>query len=144
VEAPKVLRATLLASLLAAIAAPAVSQDRPLVFTGVSVLPMDRDTVLANQTVIVEAGRITHAGRTRPAPAGAVTIDGRGKFLMPGLAEFHAHVPSGQGAVHAHRTLSLYVLAGVTTARGMLGAPMHLGLRDSIAAGQLIGPLLLN
>jgi imidazolonepropionase-like amidohydrolase len=63
---------------------------------------------------------------------------------MPGIAEFHAHVPSGGQAVHAHRTLALYALAGVTTARGMLGAPMHLALRDSIAAGQLLGPRLLT
>ena len=51
---------------------------------------------------------------------------------------------AAQQAVHAHRTLSLYVLAGVATARGMLGAPMHLALRDSIAAGQLLGPRLLT
>jgi imidazolonepropionase-like amidohydrolase len=121
-----------------------VPPQRTVVFTGVSVIPMDRDTVLRDRTVVVENGRITHVGARRAAPAGATTVDARGKFLMPGLAEFHAHVPSGQGAVHAHRTLSLYVLAGVTTARGMLGAPMHLAIRDSIAAGTLLGPRLLT
>jgi imidazolonepropionase-like amidohydrolase len=130
--------------LAAGVAAPAESQQAPVVFTGVSVVPMDRETVLRDQTVIVENGRVTYVGGRRAAPAGATSVDARGKFLMPGLAEFHAHVPSGQGAVHAHRTLSLYVLAGVTTARGMLGAPMHLALRDSIAAGTLLGPRLLT
>jgi imidazolonepropionase-like amidohydrolase len=105
---------------------------------------MDREEVLANQTVIVENGRITYVGGPRPAPTGATVIDGRGKFLMPGIAEFHAHVPSGGQAIHAHHVLSLYALAGVTTARGMLGAPMHLALRDSIAAGQVFGPRLLT
>ena len=128
----------------AGLPASALSQQRPVVFTGVSVLPMDRETVLRDQTVIVENGRVTHVGARRAPPAGATTIDARGKFLMPGLAEFHAHVPSGQGAVHARRTLELYVLAGVTTARGMLGAPMHLALRDSIAKGTLLGPRLLT
>ncbi|HEX6049571.1 MAG TPA: amidohydrolase family protein, partial [Gemmatimonadaceae bacterium] len=143
----QVLRPALAVSaILVAMGAPALagSQQAPVVFTGVSVIPMDRETVLPDQTVIVENGRITHVGGQRPAPAGATTVDARGKFLMPGIAEFHAHVPSGQQAVHAHRTLSLYVLAGVTTARGMLGAPMHLALRDSIAAGQLLGPRLLT
>jgi imidazolonepropionase-like amidohydrolase len=116
----------------------------PVVFTGVSVIPMDREEVLQNQTVIVENGRITYVGAARNAPEGATTVDGRGKFLMPGIAEFHAHVPSGPQAVNAHRALSLYVLAGVTTARGMLGAPMHLAVRDSIARGQLLGPRLLT
>jgi len=141
-----VLRPLLFGALILAAGLPATarSQQRPVVFTGVSVIPMDRDTVLPDQTVIVENGRITSVGAAQPAPAGATTVDGRGKFLMPGLAEFHAHVPSGQGAVHAHRTLTLYVLAGVTTARGMLGAPMHLALRDSIAAGTRLGPRLIT
>lgn len=141
------LRPTLAASLLLlaiAVPAPATSQPASVVFTGVSVIPMDRETVLTNQTVIVENGRITYVGGQRSAPAGATSIDARGKFLMPAIAEFHAHVPSGAQAVHAHRTLSLYVLAGVMTARGMLGAPMHLALRDSIAAGRLLGPRLLT
>lgn len=124
--------------------AVAVAQQPAVVFANASVIPMDRDTVLRNQTVIVEGGRITHVGGPRSAPAGATVVDARGQYLMPGLAEFHAHVPSGSQAVHADRTLSLYVLAGVTTARGMLGAPMHLALRDSIAAGQRMGPRLLT
>ena len=128
----------------ALVPAVATSQSAPVVFTGVSVIPMDRETVLANQTVIVENGRIAYVGGRRPAPAGATSVDARGKFLMPAIAEFHAHVPSGTQAVHAHRTLSLYALAGVATARGMLGAPMHLALRDSIAAGRLFGPRLLT
>ena len=141
------LRHTLAAtSLLLAIGVPtrATSQQAPVVFTGVSVIPMDRETVLTNQTVIVENGRITYVGSQRSVPPGATSIDARGKFLMPAIAEFHAHVPSGAQAMHAHRTLSLYVLAGVATARGMLGAPMHLALRDSIAAGRLLGPRLLT
>ena len=119
-------------------------QPPPVVFTRVSVLPMDREEILASQTVIVENRRITYVGGPRAAPAGAMVIDGRGKFLMPGIAEFHAHVPSGNQAGHAHRTLALYALAGVTTARGMLGAPMHLALRDSIADGHVFGPRLLT
>ena len=139
-------RSVVAASILTSLVQPGGAQTAqpPVVITGVSVIPMDREEVLQNQTVIVENGRITHVGAARTAPAGAVTVDGRGKFLMPGIAEFHAHVPSGAQAVHAHRTLQLYVLAGVTTARGMLGAPMHLAVRDSIARGQILGPRLLT
>lgn len=141
------LRRTFALGLVAAAAmlpAAVGAQHPAVVFVNASVIPMDRDTVLSDQTVVVEGGRITHVGASRAAPPGAAVVDARGKYLMPGLAEFHAHVPSGSQAVHADRTLSLYVLAGVTTARGMLGAPMHLALRDSIAAGQRIGPRLLT
>ncbi len=138
-------RATVFLALLFFAGAPALpAQQAVIVFTGVTVVPMDRDEVLPNQTVVIENGRIAYVGAPRSSPAGATTIDARGKFLMPGLAEFHAHVPSGNQAMHAHRALTLYVLAGVTTARGMLGAPMHLALRDSIRAGQLLGPRLLT
>jgi hypothetical protein len=124
-------------------AVPAFAQGT-VVFDGVSVIPMDRETVVPNQTVIVEGGRITYVGARRAAPAGATSVDGRGKFLMPTIAEFHAHVPSGAQAVHSHRALTLYALAGVGLARGMLGAPMHLALRDSIATGKVFGPRLLT
>lgn len=134
---------TLAITLLAA-SAQAAAQQASVVFTGVSVIPMDRDTVLPDRTVIVAGGRIAYVGDARPAPAGAAVVDARGKFLMPGLAELHAHVPSGAQAQHAHRTLQLYALAGVTTARGMLGAPMHLALRDSLASGRVLGPRLIT
>lgn len=143
---PRTRFAVLIGSTLLGVAAPtrAQAQTSTIVFTGVSVVPMDREEVLANQTVIVEGGRVTYVGAARPAPVGATTIDGRGKYLMPGIAEFHAHVPSGGQAMNAHRALTLYALAGVTTARGMLGAPMHLALRDSIVRGQVFGPRLLT
>jgi hypothetical protein len=128
-------------SLLAGVVLPANAQRGTIVIAGVSVVPMDREEVLQNQTVIVENGRITYVGAQRNPPTGATVVDGRGKFLMPGIAEFHAHVPNG--AV-AHRALTLYALAGVTTARGMLGQPAHLALRDSIRNGQLFGPRVLT
>jgi hypothetical protein len=131
-------------ALLSSAVASANAQQGAVAFTGVSVIPMDREEVLQNQTVIVENGRISYIGGPRSAPAGATVVDGRDKFLMPGIAEFHAHVPSGAGAVNAHRALTLYALAGVTTARGMLGAPLHLALRDSIRNGQVFGPRLFT
>jgi imidazolonepropionase-like amidohydrolase len=135
-------RSVLTASLLLATAA---SAQQPIIFVGVSVIPMDRETVLTNQTVVVQNGRVVAMGGPGGTlPTGATIVNGSGKFLMPAIAEFHAHVPSGGQAIHARRTLSLYALAGVATARGMLGAPMHLALRDSIAKGQLLGPRLLT
>ena len=136
-------RSVLAASLL--VANVATAQQPPIIFVGVSVIPMDRETVLTNQTVVVQNGRIASIGGPGGTlPTGATIVNGGGKFLMPAIAEFHAHVPSGGQAIHARRTLSLYALAGVATARGMLGAPMHLALRDSIAKGQLLGPRLLT
>jgi imidazolonepropionase-like amidohydrolase len=129
-------------TLASALAVPLAAQQPPLVIHNVSVIPMDREEVLADQTVVVRDGRIETVGPAPAAlPAGATVIDGSGRFLIPGLAEMHAHVGA---PANNPRILSLYVLNGVTTARGMLGAPAHLALRDSLARGLVLGPRLIT
>ena len=77
---------------------PAAQPGPATAFVGVHVIPMDRDTVLRDQTVVVREGRIVSVGPNgkTEVPAGAVRVDGAGKFLMPALAEMHAHIPGGQ------------------------------------------------
>src|SRR5690606_14626500 len=75
-------------------------------------------------------------------PEGARRIDGEGRWLMPGLAEMHGHVPGPDNPRYAEDTLFLYVSNGVTTVRNMAGHEYHLGLRQRIAAGGLVGPTL--
>jgi hypothetical protein len=98
---------------------------------------MDREATIPGQTVVIESGRIASIGDTWMSMSNDIVVDGRGKFLMPGLAEMHGHI--GTPAQNP-RILSLYVLNGITTTRGMLGAPLHLALRDSIKNGQVLGP----
>jgi adenine deaminase len=68
----------------------------PLVITNVNVLPMDRERILAARTVVVAGGAITAVGGsgTVRIPEGARTIDGTGKYLVPGLADLHVHLAS--------------------------------------------------
>ena len=74
-------------------------------------------------------------------PDGAVKVDGKGKYLMPGLGELHAHIPGGKAPdADVERTLFLYVANGVTTIRGMLGHPRHLVYRERVAKGDVLGP----
>lgn len=116
-----------------------------IAFVNVNVVPMDRDRVMPAQTVIVADGRLVAIGAaaTVTVPANAQTIDGRGRYLMPGLAEMHAHIPGGQATDEAiERVLFLYVANGVTTARGMLGAPRHLTLRERARRGEILSPTI--
>jgi imidazolonepropionase-like amidohydrolase len=106
---------------------------------------MDRDRVIAGQTVIVRDGRIAELGPVASVrvPADAQRIDGRGKFLMPGLAEMHAHVLGPQQPAELNRDIMfLYVANGVTTIRAMLGAPNQLVLRDQLRSGEVLGPTM--
>ena len=76
-------------------------------------------------------------------PADAQRIEGRGKFLMPGLAEMHAHVQGPAAPPELNRDIMfLYVANGVTTIRAMLGAPNQLVLRDQLRKGEVLGPTM--
>jgi imidazolonepropionase-like amidohydrolase len=111
-------------------------------FTNVNVIPMDAERVLADHTVVVEDGRITAVGPTASmsVPAAATHIDGTGKYLMPGLAEMHGHIPVSRA--DAEDVLFLYLAAGATTVRGMQGHPNQLELDDDVRAGEILGPRL--
>lgn len=114
-------------------------------FVDVTVIPMDRERRLPGQTVVVRGDRIVALGPVArvEVPDGATRVEGRGKFLIPGLAEMHAHIPGGQASDSAvERTLFLYVAGGLTTIRGMLGHPRHLELRARAASGELLSPTI--
>lgn len=116
-----------------------------MAFVDVTVIPMDRERLLPNHTVVVQGQRILSLGPVGkvPVPEGARRIEGRGKFLLPGLAEMHAHIPGGQAPDSiVERTLFLYVAGGVTTIRGMLGHPRHLELRTRAARNEMISPTI--
>jgi imidazolonepropionase-like amidohydrolase len=112
-------------------------------FANVNVLPMDRETVLRDQTVIVRDGKIVELGPAAKVqvPDGVTRVDGRGKFLMPSIAEMHAHIPGGNAPdEQVERTLFLYAANGVGTIRGMLGHPRHLEYRERVAKGEVFSP----
>ena len=95
--------------------------------------------MLTAQTVVIDAGRIVAIGPVDsvPVPKHAVVVDGTDRFLLPGLAEMHAHVTAESGF---ERLATLFVSQGVTTIRGMLGRPAHLELRPRAACRRAIRP----
>ena len=52
----------------------------------------DGEKSLSPRDVLVTDGRIARVSRTIRAPEGIVTIDGRGKTLLPGLMDAHVHI----------------------------------------------------
>jgi imidazolonepropionase-like amidohydrolase len=120
-------------------------QEPEVAFVNVNVVPMDAERVLTNQTVVVRGERIVEVGPASrvKVPAGALRVDGRGKYLMPGLAEMHGHIPPPQAPKEfTEAVLFMYVANGVTTVRGMLGAPGQLELRERASRGELLSPTL--
>lgn len=116
------------------------------VLMGVSVLSMVDDQVRSDQAVIIDDGTIVWVGPATRAryPSDATVITGN-YYVMPGLAEMHAHIPpASQGPDYVHDVLKMYVMQGITTIRGMLGEASHLELREASARGEIIAPRIFT
>src|SRR5258707_600479 len=85
---------------------------RSIACIGVAVVPLDRERVLEAQTVLIEGDRIRAVGPASSlvVPKGARVIDGKGRYLLPGLADMHTHLVREED-------LALYLARGVTTVR---------------------------
>ena len=131
----------ILMAVLLLVASPVYAEST--VFINVNVIPMTSKEVLSARTVIVTNGEITTIGNVdqTPLPGNAVVIDGTNRFLIPGLAEMHGHVPP-IGSDGLDRVLQLYVANGITTVRGMLGQASHLEMRSALKKGEMLGPRL--
>lgn len=122
--------------------APVDSRQQAVVFRSVNVIPMDTERVLENQDVVVKDGKILLVGATGKVKydRSSLVVEAKGKYLIPGLAEMHAHIPPIDNVEAQKEVLSLFVVNGVTTIRGMLGHPTHLTLRDQVSRGEVLGP----
>lgn len=106
-----------------------------LVIRNVTLFDSPAGKLLPNQRVTVRGERIASVEPDdgRPAPANAQALDGRGKMLLPGLWDMHAHL----FATYAF----LDIAAGVTTVRDLGNSIEDLGkLRRQIQDGTQIGP----
>lgn len=120
----------------------AQGQATTTAFVNVTVVPMDGDQVLAGHTVLVQGDRISAVGPSSRVriPDGATRIDGRGRFLMPGLVDLHVHQAGPRDIQLA--LLEMYVVNGVTTIVNLRGTPEHLAFRREIAERRVLGPTL--
>lgn len=117
-------------------------------FTHVNLVPMTSETVIEDQTVLVEGATIVAIGGSKVLriPAGAQVIDGEGVYLTPGLADMHMHTRQEweDRDIWPVHPLHLYLANGVTTIRdfGPEGSPLTYALqwREEIRAGTRHGP----
>jgi imidazolonepropionase-like amidohydrolase len=130
---------------------PTVSATPPTstAFVDVTVVPMDKQHLLLHQTVLIRGDRIVEIGPTGSIklPRDCAVIDGRSRFLAPGLTDTHVHffgyVRAGAGDIGVEKAILIMLLAnGVTTAVVMEGTPAILSLRDDVLHGRVLGPRL--
>lgn len=133
-----VLRFTCAAGLAAIALGPSAPPVPPLAIVDVTVIPVATDGVLPRQTVVIRDGRVVALGPSASvrAPVGARVIDGRGKYLIPGLVDAHVHLEE-------EADLPQFVASGVTTVRDLMGSPETLAWRARTANATVIGPRIV-
>lgn len=111
----------------------------------VHVVDVENGTLGKNLFLVVEADRILEITDVLPPGEFQNVIDGEGAYVVPGLTEMHAHIPSPPTPeARIEETLFLYLSGGITTIRGMLGHPYHLELREEVRRGTVMGPRIFT
>ena len=120
-------------------------------FVDVTVVPMDRERLLPHTTVLVRDGRISEVMPAASAvvPKDCTRIDGRHRFLIPGLVDTHAHLfgymRGGADDIEVEKQiLRLFLANGVTTIAVMEGTPAILSLRDDLLHDRVLGPRIYS
>jgi hypothetical protein len=113
-----------------------------LILKNVSVIPVNHDVTISNCNVYIKAGKIEkiEAFGSKQFMKGYTIIDCTDKFLVPGLADMHAHFPDKDSPIKLQEYLRLNLAAGVTTLRSMRGEFSQLALRDSVILGKKVAP----
>jgi len=122
----------------------------------VTVVDVLKGIELTDQTVIIRGHRIKTMGPGShvQVPSGTRVVNGRGRFLVPGLWDMHAHFDGDQ--LVRHSVFPLFIANGITGARDMAGdcdsicpndaftrAPVVRSWQQDIERGTLIGPRLV-
>ena len=115
---------------------PAHIPDTTIYITHVNVIDTETGQEVPDRTVIISGGKISEvraSGKTTE-PANAKILDGRGKYLIPGLWDMHVHTWDYES------TYPLYVANGVTGVRDMFGPPDANKFRAELGKKQVIAP----
>src|ERR1700735_3581618 len=137
------------AALLGMTSAANAQSKSPIAIEHVTLIDGTGRPAIPDATVIIEGDRITRVSRTPiEIPAGAQKIDGRGKYLIPGMMDVHIHLNGGMAKPPDERAgiraLQSYVYCGVTTVLDVGNNPDFIfGLRDKERGGQIVSTRLL-
>lgn len=134
----KLYRLSLTVAISIGVSATTSAQHVPIAITDVTVIDGTGGAASHHMTVVISGGKIIAVDSMSRAtvPAQAQVLDGRGKFLTPGLWDMHVHLTKAGAS-----SLSLFVANGVTSVRDVGGDfTVVQGWRSAIATGARVGP----
>jgi imidazolonepropionase-like amidohydrolase len=132
--------------------------NNTFVFAHVNVVPMNKEVVLSDYSLIVKGGKIAEVGLSSSIkiPKGATVINAKGKFIIPALSDMHVHLEGDawnimfppeskftSEEINFNDILFLYIAKGITTIEVMSALPEHILLREKIKRNEIIGPRMI-
>lgn len=107
--------------------------SREILFTNVRLVDPVAGRASGPASVLVRDGRILSVGPKIAKPRRAFVVDGRGRFLAPGLVDSHFHTNSTAAPL-------LNLAYGVTSVREMDGFPWMLHWRANVHSRRMLAP----
>jgi imidazolonepropionase-like amidohydrolase len=115
-----------------------------LVVTNVNVVDVVAGEILPNCMVVVQDGYITSIGNQAPGGRAVLRLDGRGKFLVPGLWDTHVQAPNT--APRERALLARLVAHGITSIcyfSAPAARPALLATQRAVEDGTQVGPRIV-
>ena len=130
----------LILAILFSICSSMDAQPIRIAITNATVIDMNNGNLIKNQTIIIEGNTITSVSGKSAVPKNATVIDAKGKYVMPGLWDMHAHAFADRKFEWLFPSL---IANGVTGVRELgTGVPydsIHLIIKQ-VNEGKLVGP----
>jgi amidohydrolase family protein len=141
-----ILPAVLIAPACSPTANPQPSVSRPIYITHVTVINTETGEEVQDRTVVISGERIAGIEESKNAnvPSGARVVNGRGKYLIPGLWDMHAHPFAPE---RRDTFFPLFLANGITGVRdthAWIPLPEIRRWREELAGGALVGPRIVG
>jgi Amidohydrolase family len=109
--------------------------------THVNIVDVKNEKIISDQTIILKNDKIEMIGSNLKLPPYIKVIQGKDKFLIPGLWDMHYHNMDDESAEVTDSTITPLLIAnGITGVRDMFALKNTLKRRDSIREGRLTAP----
>lgn len=111
------------------------------VIKNVSIIPMNKETVLKDKDIFITKGKIISIEKSGKSKIKArQEVNGMGKYIMPSLSDAHVHLPEAEKDLK--RFFDLNLMNGVTKLRSMRGTWEHKDWRDKYNSKDVMAPKL--
>ncbi|MBK9254124.1 MAG: PD40 domain-containing protein [Saprospiraceae bacterium] len=126
--------------------------DRPegkILFTGSKIITMEGDQVIENGEILIDGNKIVHIGNNNSAPRDSKTkiIDLKGKTIMPGIIDVHAHLGAFRGGISPQKHWEYFtnLAYGVTTTHDpSVNSEITFAQSEMVRSGEMIGPRIYS